>query len=180
MTNKEILAELKVCYELMTDIYDNEEERFDKEEMQKIWNIKEQIDDLYFRLWNTTFTNGDKEDEKDFIIEENDEEVIMIGQSASADYSIQNKASGEFDEDIITCGDLGKYWYWETLGLKHNDYDYKVVGNGLMSALDEICRLSKLTNEDFDYFDKACDLLDTSNSNVLEFLDEFGSDNDDE
>ena len=32
--------------------------------------------------------------------------------------------------------------------------------------------------DNFDYFDKACDLLDTSNSNVLEFLDEFGSDND--
>ena len=49
-----------------------------------------------------------------------------------------------------------------------------------MKALDEISILSKETNKEFDYFDKACDLLDTSNSNVLDILDEFGSDNDDE
>lgn len=178
MTNKELLAELKICYEFINDICENHEGRLDEKEDLNLWHIKEQIDDLYFRIWNTTFANGDKEDEKDFIIEEDDDEVIMIGQSASADYSIQNKESGEFDEDIITCADMNKYWYWETLGMKHNDYDYQVVGNGLMSALDEICRLRKLANEDFDYVDMACDLLDTTNSNALDFLDEFGSDND--
>lgn len=179
MTNKEILAELKICWELLTDIKDNaEREQITTEENNEIWDIREKIDNIYFRLWNSMFASGDKEDEKDLIVEENDDEVIMIGQSASADYSIQNKESGEFDEDIITCADMNKYWYWEEMGYKHSDYEYNVLGNGLMSALDEICRLSKLANEDFDYFDKACDLLDTSNSNVLDILDEFGSDND--
>lgn len=178
MTNKEILAELKVCYELLNDIYENHEERFNKDEEKDIYNMKEQIDDLYFRLWNTTFTNGDKEDEKDFIIKEDDKEVIMIGQSAFSDYSIQDKESGEFDKNIATCGDLGRYWYLETLGYKHNDYEYNRLAKGFMKALDEICELSKQVGKEFDYYDKTCELTELRNFDSLNLLDEYGSDND--
>ena len=36
MSNKEMLAELKICYELLNDIHDNNEERFDNDIMTEI------------------------------------------------------------------------------------------------------------------------------------------------
>ena len=106
MNNKEVLSELKICYELLNDIYDNGKQKFDEKEVLEIRNMREQIDELYFRLWNTNFAN---ENEKDLIIKEDDKEVIMIGQSASTDYSIQDKESREIDRNYITCGDLDYY-----------------------------------------------------------------------
>lgn len=179
MTNKEMLAEFKISYEYLADIYENEFEQLESDERKEIDNILEKIDDIYFKLWNRVFASETADE--DLIIEENDEETIMIGQCASADYSVQNKKTGEFDENtILTCGDLGRYWYYEAIGQKHGDYDYNVVSNGLMKALDEISILSEKCGKEFDYVDKTCELLETSESNALQFLDEFGSDNDEE
>lgn len=81
MTNKEILAELKICWELLTDIKDNaEREQITTEENNEIWDIREKIDNIYFRLWNSMFASGDKEDEKDLIVEENDDEFTEINE----------------------------------------------------------------------------------------------------
>lgn len=46
-----------------------------------------------------------------------------------------------------------------------------------MNALDKI---AKLSGDDFDYFDTACELMEGySNSEVLDFLDKYGSEVDD-
>ena len=47
MTDKEVLAELKVCYELLNDIRENHEGRFKIEEENIMYNMEEQIDNLY-------------------------------------------------------------------------------------------------------------------------------------
>lgn len=180
MTNKEILAELKMCYEYLLDIDDNEMEQLTKEEIKEIRTMKEKIDDIYFRLWNTTFANGEEDLTIPKEYQKDENETILIGASASADYTIQNNENGEFDEDIITSGDLGYYWYKDELGESYGDFYFESVANGFMKALDEICELSKEVGKDFDYYDKTCELTDLRNYSALWLLDKFGSDNDDE
>ena len=51
MTDKEVLAELKICYELLNDIRENNEGRFDDEEDTILWKMGEQIDDLYSKVY---------------------------------------------------------------------------------------------------------------------------------
>lgn len=178
MTDKELLAELKVCYEYINDIKENHENRFDETEEKMLWNIENQLDELYQKVYNNAIQSEYKDElkiDKDF-----EDEELIIGSDIYTDYNFVKKGTFDFKEDIYgtrefaTCGDIDKYWYNEELGQKHNDYDYNVIANGFMGALDEMAK----KEDNFDYFDKACDLLDTSNSNVLEFLDEFGSDND--
>lgn len=49
------------------------------------------------------------------------------------------------------------------------------LANAFLSALDKIGRLK---GDDFDYFDTACELLeDWTNSEILDFLDKYGHDN---
>lgn len=178
MTDKELLAELKVCYEYINDIKENHENRFDETEEKILWNIENQLDELYQKVYNNAIQSEYKDElkiDKDF-----EDEELIIGSDIYTDYNFVKKGTFDFKEDIYgtreftTCGDIDKYWYDEELGHKHSDYDYNVIANGLMGALDEMAK----KEDNFDYFDKACDLLDTSNSNVLEFLDEYGSDND--
>ena len=52
MTDKEILAELKVCYELLNDIRENNEGRFNDDEDTILWKMGEQIDDLYSKVYH--------------------------------------------------------------------------------------------------------------------------------
>lgn len=178
MTNKEILAELKMCYEYLLDIDDNEMEQLTQEEIKEIRIMKNKIDDIYFRLWNTTFANGEENLEIPKEYQNDDKETILIGANASADYTIQNNESGEFDEDIITCGDLDYYWYRKELGESYGDFYFESVANGFLKALDEISELSKQVGKEFDYYDKTCELTDLRNYSALWLLDKFGSDND--
>ena len=62
MTDKEVLAELKVCYELLNDIRENNEGRFDDEEDTILWKIGEQIDDLYSKVYRNAI-NSEYKDE---------------------------------------------------------------------------------------------------------------------
>lgn len=115
MTNKEILAELKRSYEYLYDIRENGccdhcMGQLQEEYTKRVNHIKEEIDELYFDIWNMLFANGEElAIPKEY---QNDKKyTILIGNSASADYTIQNNETGEFDEEITTCGDLDYYWY---------------------------------------------------------------------
>ncbi len=183
MSNKEILAELKCSYEYLQDIRDNGcidhcSGQLRAEYAKRINHIAEEIDSVYFDIWNDLFANGEELSiPKKY---QNDEQyTILIGSSASADYTIQNNETGVFDEEITTCAELDYYWYNEVLGICSN-YMYESVANGLMNALDEICRLSKKVGEEFDYYDKTRELTGLGNYNALDLLDKFGSDNEDE
>lgn len=189
MTNKELLAELKVCYEYIDDIKENHENRFDDKEKQMLWNMKEQINKLYRKVYSQAIESEYKDDDikvktkKDF----GDEELI-IGSSVDTDYHFVKKGTLDIVEDeygclsYITCADVDIWWHYEELGHKHNDIEYKQLANGFMRALDVISDLSDKANVYFDYYDTTCDLLGEfgfTNSRVLDFLDEFGSENDD-
>lgn len=183
MTNKELLAELKVCYEYINDIRENHENRFNGKEEDMLWNIREQIDSLYQKVYQETLTSEFRDDDlkvrigKDF-----GDDELFIGRSVDADYNFVKKGTSDFyDDDIMTCGDLGYYWYYDVLGFQHSDWEYNIIANGLIKALDVISDLSNKANVKFDYFDTTCNLLcDFSNSRVLDFLDKFGSDNDED
>ena len=63
MTDKEVLAELKICYELLNDIRENNEGRFDDEEDTILWKMGEQIDDLYSKVYRNAI-NSEYKDKK--------------------------------------------------------------------------------------------------------------------
>ncbi len=173
MSNKKILAELKMCYEYLLDINKNEKEQLRYVHKKDIENMEKMISDIYSYVWENAFPSGD-------LFVEEDEELgtnTIIGKDVNNDYSVQDVETGEFEYSI------SGNWYYEELELtdrkeiKDVEYGYELMGKGLMKALDEISRLSEKCGEEFDYYDKAQDLLETCNSNTLYFLDEFGSDN---
>lgn len=111
MSNKEILAELKTNYEYLYDIRENSYEQLNEKELKKLEQAGELIDEVYFDFWNRLFASTeDLAIPKQYQTTEETGEIILIGNSPSADYIIKSK-NGSFDENIITCEDLGYYWY---------------------------------------------------------------------
>ena len=109
MTDKEILAELKMSYEYLQDIRENGcidhcngqmEHNVDK--LDKAINY---IEDIYYDFYKTL----DKETLKiDKTILNND---IYICGCVDGDYDIYEKNGNVDSVDCITCGDLEYYWY---------------------------------------------------------------------
>lgn len=174
MTNKEILAELKICYELLNDIDDNGNSahcngQLNKEQMGHIYKAMNELEEVYSDFRATL-------DDKEMEVKVKDE-IYHIGNYINEDYS------RFYDEELqctswVSCGDIDYYWYYDELGYGHNNFEYDKLANGFIKALDEICQLSKEVGKDFDYFDKASELVDFNNSDTLELLDKYGSDND--
>ena len=175
MTDKEVLAELKICYELLNDIRENNEGRFDDEEDTILWKMGEQIDELYSKVYRNAIKIKTKQ--------EFDSDII-IANNVYTDYNFVKKGTFEIEKDkyneseYTTCEDIGYNWYFDELGYKHTNYEYDRLANGFMKALDEINELSKQVGKDFDYYDKTCELTELRNFDSLELLDEYGSDND--
>lgn len=185
MTNKEVLAELKICYELLNDIRENHEDRFSKDEETKIYNMTETINNLYCKVFGMAMESEYKDDDlKVKTKQEFEDEELIIGNNVYTDYNFVKKGTYDITKDkynfdeYLTCEDLGYNWYFDEIGYKHTNWEYDKLANGFMKALDEICRLSKIANEDFDYYDKTCELTELHNFDSLELLDEYGSDND--
>lgn len=182
MTNKELLAELKVCYELLNDIRENHEGRFTIEEENIIYNMEEQIDDLYSKVYGDTINSEYKDELKIKTKQEFDSDII-IADNVYTDYNFVKKGTFEVEKDkynemeFTTCEDIGYNWYFDELGYRHTNYEYDRLANGFMKALDEINELSKQVGKDFDYYDKTCELTELRNFDSLELLDEYGSDN---
>lgn len=185
MTDKEVLAELKVCYELLNDIRENNEGRFNDDEDTILWKMGEQIDDLYSKVYKNAINSEYKDELKIKTKQEFDSDII-IADNVYTDYNFVKKGTFEVEKDkynemeFTTCGDIGYTWYFDEIGYKHTNYEYDRLANGFMKALDEICELSKQVGKDFDYYDKTCELTELRNFDSLELLDEYGSDNDDE
>lgn len=110
MTNKEILAELKQSYEYMNDIFENEYEQLTKEEKAKLNVIANEIYDIYSSFWNRIWNKEELTIKNEY--QDDEKETLLIGNNPCADYTTQNKETGELDSiGIITCADLGYYWY---------------------------------------------------------------------
>ena len=186
MTNKELLAELKVCYELFNDIRENHEGRFKTEEENIIYNMEENINKLYSKTFDKTMQSEYRDDDLRIKTkQEFEDSELIIGNNVATDYNFVKKGTFDIEKDkyndfdYCTCEDIGYNWYLDELGYKHNNWEYDKLANGFMKALDEICELSKQVGKEFDYYDKTCKLTELSNFDSLELLDEYGSDNDD-
>lgn len=154
MTNKEVLAELKICYELLNDIRENHEDRFNGEEETLMWKMEEQIDDLYCKVYKQTLESEHRDDDLKIKTKQDfGDEEIVIGNNVYVDYNYVKKGTYDFtkdeygDFDYLTCEDLGYNWYFDELGYKHTNYEYDKLENDFTKALDEICKLSKETNK---------------------------------
>lgn len=185
MTNKEVLAELKICYELLQDIRENNESRFNKEEETLMWKMGEQINDLYCKVYKQTLESEYKDDDLKIKTKQDfGDEEIVIGNDVYTDYNFVKKGTYDLikdkynDFDYLTCEDLGYNWYFDEIGYKHTNWEYDKLASGFMKALDEICELSKQVGKEFDYYDKTCELTELRNFESLDLLDRYGSDND--
>lgn len=118
MTDKEILAELKMSYEYLSDIRENG--CFDHCsgqltcELKDMLNIaKRNIEDIYFNFYKTL----DKENLRVKSLE-NDERVYIAG-NVGDDYEL-----GE-DSYSLTCEDTNYYWYEDTIFLNDMELEYE-------------------------------------------------------
>ena len=83
MTNKEILGELKQCWEYITDIKDNEYEQLTKLECDKLSVIRKELYEIYEGLYGR-LEKGNKEELRVKKLEENDK--VYISDDISGDY----------------------------------------------------------------------------------------------
>ena len=157
MNDKEILSELKICYELLTDINDNEYKQIKHEDKLEIRRI---IDSLAY-IYDDIRTEM-SDDECEINIKG---ETYLIGHTISEDYNIPN------EDDYITCGDLDYYWYWEELekssrGNKNENITDKVVeiedyyGNTIMAF--ETNKYGKIIKYD------NCDIADIDSDYIFD------------
>ena len=124
MTNKEVLAELKQCYEYLNDIDNNGNMahcngQLNAEQMKHIHKAMNELAEVY-----SDFRATLDDEETQVII---NDEIHHIGNSISEDYS------EEYDEENgytywLTCGDLDYYWYEDEKFL--DDYDFLYDENG--------------------------------------------------
>ena len=128
MTDKEMLAELKVCYEYLNDIRENHENRFTKKEEEIIYNIEEQIGDLYEKVFNKAINSEYKDELKIKVDDELENEELIIGKQVYDDYNFVKKGTFDIVKDekynvieSATCGDFGVYWYYDELQIRESD-----------------------------------------------------------
>lgn len=195
MTDKELLAELKVCYEYLNDIRENNENRYTDEEEQMIWNMEEQIDSLYQKVFNMAIKSEYKDELKIEVKEELEDSEVIIGSNVATDYNFVKKGTFDIEKDnyndfdFATCEDFGVYWYYDELqkfskGDKNENITDKVVeiedynGNTIMAF--EVNEYGKIVNYD------NCDIADIDSDYIFDTDKDLmriqvrESDNDDE
>ena len=107
MTDKEILAELKKCYEYLYDIRENGcidhcNGQMEKHLIDKLEVAKSNIEDIYYEFYKTL----NKKDLRVKSLEDKvDGDKVYIARNVDGDYAV-----GE-DYWSMTCGDLEYYWY---------------------------------------------------------------------
>ena len=107
MTNKEILAELKKCYEYLYDIRENGcidhcNGQMEKHLIDKLEVAKYNVEDIYYEFYKTL----DKKDLRVKSLENKvDGDKVYIARNVDGDYEV-----GE-DCWSMTCEDLEYYWY---------------------------------------------------------------------
>ena len=104
MTNKEILGELKQCWEYITDIKDNEYEQLTSEEHDNLYNIRNEIYEIYDNLYKRIELQN-KEELRVKKLEKDDK--VYISDDISGDY-----ISVSDDTHYFTYQDTDDYYCW--------------------------------------------------------------------
>lgn len=108
MTNREILGELKQCWEYITDIKDNQDGQLSKDEYNTLYDIRNGLVYVYEGLYNSIMKNN-KEELRIKGLEDNENERVYISSDISGDYENYNFDTGE--RDWFACGDVDYTWY---------------------------------------------------------------------
>lgn len=106
MTNREILAELKISYDFVRDIRENgcadHCSGQMKENINKLDNTLSDIEDIYYDFYKTL----DKEDLRVKSLEHKvNGDKVYISRCVDGDYEVGKDLSD------MTCFDLGYFWY---------------------------------------------------------------------
>ncbi len=109
MTNKEILGELKQCWEYITDIKDNEYEQLTKEEYDKLSSIRNDLYDIYYGLYNRLASQNREELRVKKVEIENNDNKVYISRDISGDY--ESYDYGTKEKFWFTCEDCDYTWY---------------------------------------------------------------------
>ena len=112
MTDKEILAELKISYENLRDIRENGcIDHCDGQMEDNIDKLDKAIDyiaDIYYDFYKTL----DKEDLRVELLEKKVDGKVYIENDISGDYIVDTKNENNYFEDVyMTCEDLDYFWY---------------------------------------------------------------------
>lgn len=112
MTNKEILAELKKCWEYLNDIDNNGNAahcggQLNDDQMKHIHKAMNELAEVYSDFRSTL------DDEEMSVVVDND--TYLIGNSISEDYAEFYDEENQYT-CWVTCADLDYYWY--------EDYDF--------------------------------------------------------
>lgn len=113
MTNREILGELKQCWEYITDIKDNQYEQLTQEEVGMLSEIRNNLIDTYNGLYNRLYNNNiqTKDELRVKKLDDIDNHLrYYISSDISGDYEVHNLKTGEID--YVSCEDTDDYYYW--------------------------------------------------------------------
>lgn len=113
MTNKEILAELKKCWEYLNDIDNNGNAahcggQLNEDQMIHIHRAMNELAEVYSDFRETL-------DDEECMVNIKNEGTFYIGNSISEDYSEMYDEENNYTY-LVTCADLNYYWY--------DDYDF--------------------------------------------------------
>lgn len=119
MTNKEILAELKISYENLRDIRENGcvdhcNGQMEKHLIDKLEVAKSNIEDIYYEFYKTL----NKKDLRVKSLEDKvDGDKVYIARNVDGDYEV-----GE-DLSCMSCFDLDYFWYEDEDFLDEDEED---------------------------------------------------------
>lgn len=118
MTNKEILGELKQCWEYITDIKDNEYEQLTSEEYDKLSSIRRDLYDIYEGFYKR-LEKENREELRIKSLEVEQGEKVYISDDISGDYISE---VGK-EKDYFSCEYTDNCYYWYKDEKFLNEYD---------------------------------------------------------
>ena len=118
MTDKEILAELKLSYEKLYDIRENGcadhcSGQLTDDLIKKLEIAKSNIEDIYSEFYKTLDKNSLR------VKSLEDDEKVYIASNADGDYEVGN------DLYDMSCADANYYWYEDNDFLDNEELDYE-------------------------------------------------------
>lgn len=124
MTNKEILAELKRCYEYLYDIQENHtHEQVSREDEKEINHAMISLALVYKNVFKETIKQNEENIELPKKYQDKEEYSYIICDDIYGYVSIRHKATDEITECYLTAPDFDEYvWYEDYNFIAYDDY----------------------------------------------------------
>lgn len=113
MSNREILGELKTCYEYLQDIIDNSEiDQVNNNKKLLISDIQKNLAELYNEIWKKT-------DDKELYVRIKNKGDFIISEDIIFDYQEQEDEKGVYR---LSGSDLEYNWWEENLYINNKEW----------------------------------------------------------